>query len=238
MKTVPSNTFNMLVILTDTDSRAPLAFVLVGLDAPDKRLTVMPLPAGLSTGGGTLSNIFNQSGATETAAACASLLKVPIDYRWVQDSSSLAQVIDLYGGVDCDLPAAASAHVPHGAQVQVDKGKQLLNGAKVEAVACYASNASPADRLSMEGAVFQALLQQKCTGRYLDPAVCGDLFDMVRTNFSMDDLLSDEKALRQAAGHVELLLPEAGSSGTDSLTSADMRRIQKSFGRQNRRYAP
>ncbi|MFT8887334.1 MAG: LCP family protein [Ethanoligenens sp.] len=244
LEVVPSDTFNILLMLDAPDSHAPLAFLLIGLDATDKQLTVMPLPSALATGGGsTLSGIFNKSGPTDTAAACSALLGVPVDYHWTQDTTTFAQVVDLFGGVDCDLPVAASARVPHGAQVQAVAGPQHLNGVKVEAVACYADYAKQMDRLNAQGTVLQALLQQKCNAQNLDPNVFGNLFDLAQTNFSMNDLLSKGRALEQAAspsGHVNVLLPvlRNGPNATYSLSPTNTARVVKAFGKQNRRYLP
>lgn len=239
---VPSDTFNLLLTLTDSDSHAPLAFLLMGLDAPNKELTILPLPGSLVTKSGkTLEALFNGSGVTETSAACAAQLGVPVDYHWVQDGSTLAQMVDRYGGVDCTLPVAVSASIPHGAQVQTAAGRQHLNGAKVEAAVCYAAYPGMAERLSTQGVLFQALMQQDCTAQNLDPDTFGRMFDLVRTNFSMNDLLSKKQALCHAtssAGHVRVLLPalQDAPAGTSMPTTADREKIQQAFGKQNRQY--
>lgn len=241
LEIVPSDSFNLLFVLTDPDSGAPLLFALIGLDAPDKHLTVMPLPKALSVRGGTLLDLFGGSGPTRTSAACAETLGVPVDYYWVQDSTSFAQVVDLNGGVDCTLPAAVDARVPHGAQVQADSGVQHLNGMKVEAVAGYAAYTDPTDRLAAQGAVLQALLRETCNAQDLAPNSFGNRFDMAKTTFSMNDLLSKTRALEQAAasgGRVDVLLPAWRDSGAFTLSAAEKKQAEKAFGRQNRRYAP
>lgn len=241
LEIVPSDSFNLLFTLTDPDSGAPLLFALIGLDAPDKRLTVMPLPGALAVHGGTLADQFNESGPTQASAACAETLGVPVDFHWAQDSASFAQVVDLNSGVDCTLPAAVDTRVPHGAQVQADSGFQHLNGMKVEAAACYASYTDPADKLAAQGAVLQALLRETCNGQDLAPDSFGSQFDQAKTNFSMNDLLSKTRALEQvtsAGGRVDVLLPASGRVGAPSLSAADKKQAVQAFGRQNRRYAP
>lgn len=239
---VPSDTFNLLLVLTDPDSHAPLAFLLMGLDAPDKQLTFLPLPGTLAVQQDkTLADLLSRSGAAEAAAACTSRLGVPVDYYWVQDGSVLAQMVDLYGGVDCSLPAAASTCVPHGAQVQTVEGMQHLNGIKVEAAACYAVYPHVADKLAVEGSLFQALFRQKCTAQNLNPDAFGSFFDLVKTNFSMNDLLSKERGLWQAAsssGKVNVLLPplQTGHAGTFEWTPAGRQKILQVFGKQKRQY--
>lgn len=241
LEIVPSDTFNLLLALTDPDSHEPLAFLLIGLDAPDKQLLVMPLPGNLSVQKGkTLDNLFTVNGVSEASAACASLLGVPVDYHWVQNAPALAEVIDWYGGLNCDLPAAASARVPHGALVETVEGFQHLNGVKVEAAACYASYFNLHKKLAVQGALFQALLWEKCTGSNLDPDAFGDVFDLAHTNFSMNDLLSKSRSLEQAAsaGKVRLLLPVFQSENTDTITftAAFRTEIRQAFGKQNRVY--
>lgn len=239
---VPSDTFNLLLALTDPDSHEPLAFLLMGLDAPDKQLTFMPLPGTLAVQQDkTLTDLLNGRGATEATAACASKLGVPIDYYWVQDGSVLAQMVDLYGGVDCSLPAAASINIPHGAQVQTVEGPQHLNGVKVEAATCYAVYPRVADKLAVEGNLFQALFRQKCTAQNLDPDSFGSFFDLVKTNFSMNDLLSKGRGLWQAAspsGQINVLQPsfQASHTGALELTPADQQKIIQIFGKQKRQY--
>lgn len=241
MAVSPADTRNFLVVLTDPDTRAPQSFALVGLSAPDARLTVAPLPPQMRAGeGGTLTEVFEQNGSAPAAAACQAALGVPVDYYWVQDSTAFAQAVDLFGGVDCTLPYAAAGKTPSGAQVQLEKGAQHLNGVQAAAAAGFAQVASASERYADEGAVFQALLLQKCTGHYLDQAVFGPVFDLSRTSFSMNGLLSLSRVLKKAAegGRVDVLLPSATEGQDEALPQADVQRIRQAMGSQHRVYAP
>ena len=197
----------------------------------------MPLPRGLSAKNRVLKDLFAKSGPTETAAACSAALSVPVDFYWTQSGDSFADAVNLCGGLDGTFPKKIEAYVPQGVQVSIGKGAQHLNGVQAEAAVCYAAFATQKERFSAEGAVFQALFEKLCAGPYLDPDVFGDAFEMAKTSFSMADLVDDRPFLRQAAGRVNVFLPQTDDAG-DRLSASSLARIQKLLGRQNRQYAP
>lgn len=233
----PADTRNFLVTLTDADSKAPLAFVLLGVDAPVSRTVVAPLAGTLPVNGGTLESVFAASGGAAAAAACAQALGVPVDYYWTQDAVSFAQGIDLFGGVDVTVPEEASGTAPHGGQVHLPAGVQHLGGAQAAALACYGQFADDTAREKDVAALFSALLLQKSTSYYLDADVFAPLFDLARTDFNRDGLLRLARVFCAAAkaGRSQALLLSAADGG---LLGTDAARVRAALGSQRRVYAP
>ncbi len=238
---VPANTFNLLFTLTDTDSKAPLAFVLVGVNAPKKQIMVTPLPTYFAAQNTqTLFDVYNSSGPTRTAAVCSDLLRVPVDYYWSQDSATFASVIDRYGGIDPLLSGQTKANVPHEAQVQIPDGRQHLNGVQAEAILGYAHYGNMEKRLRAQATIVQTMIKEKCTTNYLDEDKFGSLFDLSRTNFSLDAFLSNKQIIRSAilTGGIKTFLPTVQEKqGVYHATTETSTEIQENFGRQNRRYS-
>lgn len=241
----PENSFTMLLAVSD-NAGSPNQMMLLRLDSGKKCFFVMSLPFELTvhTGGGTQSvgDHFQEDGIRSTAAALEQL-GIRTDFTCNIPADNMPRLLEIFGGLSYNAPESFSYCLPtDGRTVGIEKGAGFIDGAKALALISYTGySKGSAGRYAVQSGLLQAFVQQKMSGYYLDHAVSlyKNVFNLVSTNFSLNDLILRLHTLRQTStgGHTvcTILTPTTQQTLTNgetacAFTAATQRAVRQYFG--------
>jgi hypothetical protein len=234
----PSDSFNMLLIFYDGQG-IPLQLMLLRLDAVNDCFDVMPVPLGLEAEengvGLTLSDELAQDGASDAIASLEASSGIKIDFRCVIQSEDLPALIELFGGFNYDVPENLTCSQPEsGETVTISSGNNFIDGTKAQAIM------SLPGRYDLQAGMMKAFVTQKFAGYYLGNSggFFKDVFNLVTTDFSMDDLLTrldSVKMVSENHNFVTALTPSVTGVSQDGVEMSSFDRntlalIKKYFG--------
>jgi len=191
------NKTNILLMGIDNDAKLPDTIMILSLDDERKSFTVMSIPrntlivddkenkiSGLYDG--NYKNIVN---------AIQKDLKLPVDYYAEISLEGFRNIVDILGGIEFDVPMKMSLGEPaDDFYVSLEKGRQLLDGAKAEALIRHRKSYVQGDMTRIEvGRNFVAeIIKQTADLKYISKA--NKLYDEISKNLQTDYPLT--KALK------------------------------------------
>jgi anionic cell wall polymer biosynthesis LytR-Cps2A-Psr (LCP) family protein len=211
-----SESFTMLISVYSDSDGSPVQFMLYRLDAAKKRTVVLPVPLELSISSNgkvqSLPDIYKTGGCDGVRQALSSLMSIKIDYSCDISSANFIKIFDSLGGIYSGVPQNLSFVMPDDNSVVnlTASSKQYLSGAKIYAlIASPAYTGGPIQRYNVQSALMKEFISEKMTGYYLDNAVTyyGNVFNLVDTNFTMNDLLNTEDALNAYSSSTSIVIP-------------------------------
>lgn len=119
--------FNMLAMLADRDSDIPSLFMLIEYAAVENRITVIPMPNGISmpTEGRTLPNVYAVQGGSRAAEAVETAVGVPVEFYVKMDRDGFITLLSVFGNVNYEF--ARTVTIADGAISEtVNAGTQRL----------------------------------------------------------------------------------------------------------------
>jgi anionic cell wall polymer biosynthesis LytR-Cps2A-Psr (LCP) family protein len=206
----------LLCVYSDSDA-SPAQFMLYRLDVAKKRTVVMPVPLELAASPkGTvqsLSDIYKSGGSDSVRQALSVLMSIKIDCYCDISSGNFIKIFNTLGGIYSGVPQNFSFVIPDGNSVinLTASSKQYLSGPKIYAlIASSGYSGGPTQRYNEQSAVMKEFISEKLTGYYLNNAVTyyGNIFNLIETNFTMNDLLNDTDGIEAYSVSTSIVTPQ------------------------------
>lgn len=129
---------NILIAMSETREAVADRFLLLNIDPIDRMVIVTGIPnnaqATVNIKTGTISELYDYGGAPMAVRAVQNLFFITIDRYIRVDNESLAQIVDMFGGVEYEVEQPAVYQSPTGSTVEVETGRQLLDGRRFAAM--------------------------------------------------------------------------------------------------------
>lgn len=124
--------FNMLGMLSDSPTNVPDLFVMIMYNAVENRITLIPMPAGISLAkdGRTLPNIYAAQGGDGVASVLESIVGVHFNSYVKLDRSGFVDLVSFFGNAEYDV--AKTIIIRDGDDIDtLNVGTQLLTAASI-----------------------------------------------------------------------------------------------------------
>lgn len=131
-KPTKADNFNIITMLSDGDYEMPTLFVLGLYNAVDSRVTLVPLPNGMSVSseGRNLTNVYAAQGGEAVSQIVGDTLGIKIDGYAKLSRSGFDELVSSFGNVQYDNPHTIV--ITDGKEMDtINAGTQLLSAEKV-----------------------------------------------------------------------------------------------------------
>lgn len=170
----------MLAMIADEENGIPQLYILAAYNAVDSRLTLIPLPNGISVSGEgrTLTNVYAAQGGAGAAQAVSNALGIPCDKYAAFNRNTFIGLLTAYGNVRYDVPRTVI--ITDGVMSDtVNAGEQFFSSEKVFRYIMLAEfDDGESYRFNMVGDILSQLINQN--SMYAD----GSLMDTYASYFS------------------------------------------------------
>lgn len=181
-KPTAEHNFNLLGMVSEGVNDSPEFFYMVEYNAPENRITIVPLPNGISVGneGRTLPNVYAAQGGTEvikavekeTGIRCSSFVKM--------DRLSFEELLTSLGNVEYDLQKTIVV-TEDGEISTYNSGRHLLTSEQAYQLMFKASyDEGESYRFKVAGEILSELINQNY--RNIDSGLLDTYFGMVMKN--------------------------------------------------------
>ena len=157
-----SQSFNMIVMISDGEDDMPQLFIMTAYDAVESRLTFIPIPNGISVSlqGRTLPNVYSAKGGSGVIDALNAVTGVECTSYVVLDRSSFMNLASACGNVQFNVPRTII--IADGVDAEtINAGSQLFTS---EMLYRYIMLAEYEDgesyRFNMVGSILAELINQ------------------------------------------------------------------------------
>lgn len=199
---------NILLMGLDKDRTRADVIMVVSLDPEFNTVNILSIPRDtrVQYSEGKYDKLNHAMGYKNPEETTIRLVRqvtgMPIHYYCEVDFMGFRDVIDILGGVYFDVPI--NMHYEDPAQnlsIHVNKGYQKLDGKQAEGVVRYRATYANGDhdRIPVQQNFLKALFEQKLQPEYLTkaPALIKEIYEHVKTNFSVADATGYIKMLRK-----------------------------------------
>lgn len=214
---------NILLLGLDGDGTRSDVLMFMGFDNKNKKITVLSIPRdtrvqigksyqkinaaiGIGAKGVKIKKISEPEELT--IQKVKELIKLPIHYFITLDFKGFRNIIDIFGGVDFDIPdvegdgKGMNYNDPYqNLRIHLKPGIQHLNGAMAEGVVRYRRGYINADlgRIQTQQSFVKEFIKQKFRPYYLTKAksIYEELKRHMRTNYTLYDLARHISIIRQ-----------------------------------------
>lgn len=191
--------FTMMLMLADGAGSAPEMFVLAEYNAPEKRLSFIPIPGGISVASEsrTLPNIYTAQGGNGVINAINSIIGIKCDSYVKMDRSGFVNFVTGFGNVEYDVAKTTIIH--DGSYVDtINAGSQNLTAESIFRLAMLADfEEGEAYRFNVVGGLLSDLVNQNF--RNIDSALMDvyfrNLCDVSENNLTEQMYKSHKAAL-------------------------------------------
>ena len=178
--------FNMLAMLADRDSDIPSLFMLIEYNAVENRITIVPLPGGISMSGEgrTLPNVYAVQGGSKAAQAVEKAVGVPVEFYVKMDRMGFITLLSSFGNLNYDFVRTLTIE-DNGISETVNAGSQRLTVEtlfRLVMLADYGEGESY--RFNMIGSMLSDLINQNY--RAVDGSLLDSYFRIITENSETD----------------------------------------------------
>ena len=184
---------NILLLATDKGNLLTDTIMFISVDKERKVMNVMSIPRDTRVKlGNSYAKINSVYGAGKEGKRQELIIEkineitgLPVNYYAVVNIKAFRQVIDILGGVEINVPMRMYYNDPdQDLLIDLQPGRQVLNGAKAEQFCRFRSGYANADlgRIDAQQTFVKALVEQKLKPQYLLKA--GEIADAVLSNIS------------------------------------------------------
>lgn len=191
----------ILLLGIDAEDVNTDTIMLAMLDCKTKKVNLLSIPRDTRVknpwgGGGhaKINSVYIAKGMKGIINQVNELTGLPINFYMKISYEGFRKAIDALGGVEYDVPMRLEYHDPaQNLHIDLQAGKQLLNGSKAEQLVRARNQYPEADltRTQVQRDFMKALIQQKATPAIITkiPALYSQLSPYVVTNITVGDAL-------------------------------------------------
>lgn len=232
---VPSaeNNKTTLMIYDSEKRMSGCCFMLVRMLADERKLVIMPLPADTYANvGGTensLYEFYRLGGTADAVKAVENATDVKIDYYLKLNDDSFTVLVDIFGGVDFDIPYNMQYSNPDtGEETILREGQTYLDSQLLRKLFTYPLYTSGEEyRAKVVGVAVNDLLNRNIKAgfaNHIDGYFSTVINSQVETNFTAYDYEEHSKAMKYIAQNedkISQLVTVTGEYNENSLFVLD-----------------
>lgn len=222
---VPSheNSKTTLFIYDSEKRMSGSCFVIVRMISEDRNITIMPLPSDTYANvNGTENSIyeFYRTGGTGKAVSAAeSALDIKIDYYVKLDNNSFETLIDIFGGVDFDVPYNLIYTNPDtGEEVILREGRSYLDSSGMRKLFTFPNYSSGEEyRAKMVGIALTDLINSNVASgfsRNIDDYFSAVINSSIETNYTAYDYAEQSDTMKYIADNPDRMVQLVTVSGS------------------------
>lgn len=196
-KPTAEHSFNLLGMVSEGVNDSPEFFFMAEYNAPENRLTFVPLPNGMSIEreGRTLPNVYAAQGGTEVIKAVENETGVRCNVFVKMDRLSFEDLLTAFGNVEYDIQRTIIV-TENGEITTFNSGRHLLTSDAVYQLIVKANyDDGESFRFKIAGEIFSELINQNYHN--IDSGLLDTYFDMIMKNAETnltDDVYKQHKA--------------------------------------------
>lgn len=156
------HSFRILTMVSDGENDIPEFFFMTEYNAPENRVTFVPLPNGISVGneGRSLPNIYAAQGGKEVVKAVETEVGIPVVYYAKMDKQGFEELFTSFGNVEYEI--VKTMIVKFGSETATfNSGRKLLSSEDVYKLAVKAEyDEGESYRFKIAGELFSELINQ------------------------------------------------------------------------------
>lgn len=156
------HSFRILTMVSDGENDIPEFFFMTEYNAPENRVTFVPLPNGISVGneGRSLPNIYAAQGGKEVVKAVENEVGIPVVYYAKMDKQGFEELFTSFGNVEYEI--VKTMIVKFGSETATfNSGRKLLSSEDVYKLAVKAEyDEGESYRFKIAGELFSELINQ------------------------------------------------------------------------------
>lgn len=195
--------FNVLVVGVDKTEGLSDVIMVVRFDEENNRISAMSIPRDtyVRYNGYTrlINSVYGSGGIEGVARVVTELTGLGINYYVQFGVGMFAEVVDLLGGVEFDVPQNMKYSDPvQDLYIDIKKGYQVLNGEDAESLVRFRGYPqADLKRVEVQQDLLRALIEQKLNAKYIAkvPAIYSAVKDDIKCNMSLTDMLVYGKAM-------------------------------------------
>lgn len=191
--------FKTLIMISEEASDSPELFILCEYNAVESRLSLIPLPEGISIPNDerSLPNIFAAQGGSGVISAIKNAVDVNIDFYAAIDRAGFVRFVNNFGNVQYNVPKTLIIHDSDKTET-INAGDQLLDGDALYLLIMKADyEEGESYRFNIAGALLTELVNQNF--RNIDSSLMDTYFkelcDLCDSNFAEDKYRGYKPAL-------------------------------------------
>lgn len=221
---VPDASSNKTTLfIFDSEKRmSGCSFMLVRLIADEQRMAIMPLPADTCAHvGGTedsLYEFYRRGGAPQAVSAAENAAGVKIDYYMKLNNESFEVMVDIFGGVDFDVPYNLIYSNPDtGEETIIREGTVYLDSEMLRKVVTFPLfNSGEEYRAKITGVLINDLINKNIDdgfSSHIDDYFSAVINSSAETNFTAYDYEAQSRAMKYVASSDERICQLVTVSG-------------------------
>lgn len=197
------------LFIFDSEKRmSGCCFMLVRLIADEQRMSIMPLPADTCAYvGGTedsLYEFYRRGGAPQAVSAAENAAGLTIDYYMKLNNESFEVMVDIFGGVDFDVPYNLIYSSPDtGEETIIREGTTFLDSELLRKVVTYPLfNSGEEYRAKITGVLINDLINKNIDdgfSNHIDDYFSTVINSAAETNFTAYDYEAQSRAMKYVA---------------------------------------
>lgn len=217
-----SNNKTTLFIFDSEKRMSGCSFMLVRLIADEQRMAIMPLPADTCANvGGTedsLYEFYRRGGAPQAVSAAENAVGVKIDYYMKLNNESFEVMVDIFGGVDFDVPYNLIYSNPDtGEETIIREGTVYLDSEMLRKVVTFPLfNSGEEYRAKITGVLINDLINKNIDdgfSSHIDDYFSAVINSSAETNFTAYDYEAQSRAMKYVASSDERICQLVTVSG-------------------------
>ena len=183
-------------------------FVIVRMIASERKLVIMPIPADTSSSvNGETNSVYDfyRTGGTKSAVkAVENAIGTKIDYYLKLDNNSFGDLVDIFGGVDFDIPYNLIYSDPNtGEEIIFREGRTYLESGSLRKVFTYPLyNSGEEYRAKIIGIAVTDLINGNISSgfsNHIDDYFSQVINSTIETNYTAYDYQEQSKAMKYVA---------------------------------------
>lgn len=156
------HSFRLLTMVSEGENDIPELFFMTEYNAPENRITFVPLPNGISVEneGRSLPNIYAAQGGKEVVKAVENEVGIPVVYYAKMDKLGFEELFSSFGNVEYEI--VKTMIVKYGSETATfNSGRKLLSSEDVYKLAVKAEyDEGESYRFKIAGELFSELINQ------------------------------------------------------------------------------
>lgn len=181
-KPTAEHSFCLLGMVSEGLNDSPEFFFMAEFNAPENRITFVPLPNGISVAsqGRTLPNVYAAQGGAEVLRAVSNLTGVTCDTFAKMDRMGFEDLLTAFGNVEYDIQKTLV--IRDGNEISTfNTGRHLLTSDEIYLLAVKTDyEDGEAYKFKIAGEIFSELVNQNY--RHVDTGLLDTYFDMLMKN--------------------------------------------------------
>ncbi len=204
---------NFLIMATDKGGLLTDTIMFVSFNKKTEKINIISIPRDtrvkLKNGFGKINSAYGMGDKEKrqeySIEKVTELLGMKVNYYAVINPKAFRNIIDILGGVEINVPQRMYYVDPtQDLVIDLQPGKQVLNGAKAEQFCRFRSGYASADlgRIDAQQMFVKELFKQKLNAKYIGKIdeIYNEVIDNIDTNIEINDVFSFVPILKALTG--------------------------------------